>query len=70
MIEIKKITTKKELKQFVKFPFTLYKDCEYWVPPLTNDELETMDVSKNPVFKNAEAFYFLAFKGGKIYHKI
>ena len=70
MIELKKITSKKELKQFVKFPFKLYKDCKYWVPPLTNDELETMDVSKNPVFKNAEASYFLAFKDGEIVGRI
>jgi len=70
MIELKKITTKKELKQFVKFPFKLYKDCKYWVPPLTNDELGTMDVSKNPVFKNAEASYFLAFKDGETVGRI
>ncbi len=70
MIELKKITTKKELKQFVKFPFTLYKDCKYWVPPLTTDEMETMDVSKNPVFKNAEASYFLAYKDGKAVGRI
>ncbi len=70
MIELKEITTKKGLKQFVKFPFTLYKDCKYWVPPLTNDELETMDVSKNPVFKNAEASYFLAYKDGNVVGRI
>ena len=29
MIEIKEINTKKEMKQFVKFPFSLYKDNKY-----------------------------------------
>jgi len=70
MIELKKITTKKELLQFVKFPFELYKNCKYWVPPLINDEMETMNKVKNPVFKNAEAFYYLAYKEGKAVGRI
>ena len=58
MIEILPVETNKQLKQFVTFPFQLYKDSKYWVPPLIKDELETLDKSKNPVFKNAEADYF------------
>lgn len=70
MIEVKKVTNKKELKQFVTFPFKLYKDCQYWVPPLIKDEMETLDKAKNPVFKNAEATYFLAYKNGSIAGRI
>lgn len=70
MIEITKVTNPKELKQFVTFPFELYKNCPYWVPPLIKDEMETLDKSKNPVFKNAEAEYFLAHKNGKIVGRI
>ena len=70
MIEIKKLTTKKELKQFVTFPFQLYKNNIYWVPPLIKDELETLDESKNPVFKNAEASYYLAHKDGEVAGRI
>ena len=64
MITVKQISSKKELKKFVTFPFQLYKDCKYWVPPLIKDELETLDTTKNPVFKNAEASYYLAYKEG------
>ncbi|MDG1501184.1 MAG: GTP cyclohydrolase, partial [Ulvibacter sp.] len=70
MITIQEVTTNKQLVQFVKFPFKLYKECPYWVPPLTNDELETLDKTKNPVFKNAEASYFLAYKQGTIVGRI
>lgn len=70
MIEIIPVTNSKELKQFVTFPFTLYKDSPYWVPPLIKDEMETLDNEKNPVFKNAEAWYFLAKKDGKIAGRI
>lgn len=65
MINITQLTTKKELREFVTFPFKLYKDSKFWVPPLIKDEIETLDEDKNPVFKNAEAHYFLAKKDGK-----
>ncbi|MFK7810994.1 MAG: GTP cyclohydrolase [Maribacter sp.] len=70
MITLKEAKTKSELKQFVKFPYTLYKDSPYWVPPIINDELESFNKDKNPAFKNAEAWFFLAFKGGKIVGRI
>ena len=57
--------TTKELREFVTFPFSIYNKKSNWVPPLTNDELESMDRDKNPVFKNAEARFFLALKNGK-----
>ena len=51
MITIKEMKTKQELTQFVKFPFSLYDKSSNWVPPLINDELESMDPEKNPVFR-------------------
>ena len=65
MITLKEMTTPRELKQFVKFPFSLYKNEPNWVPPIVADELDSMDPAKNPVFKNAEARYFLAFAKAK-----
>ncbi|MDC6364532.1 MULTISPECIES: GTP cyclohydrolase [Flavobacteriaceae] len=70
MIQIKKVSTKADLKQFVKFPFALYKNSPYWVPPLIKDEMESFDKTKNPVFENAEAFFFLAYKEGKIVGRV
>ena len=66
MITIIEATTKKQLKDFVTFPFSLYKDHPYWVPPLINDELESFDKSINPVFDNAEAYFYLAYRDDKI----
>ncbi len=70
MITIKEMKTKKEMKDFVKFPFELYKDNIYWVPPIINDELASLDKTKNPVFENAEARYFTAIKDGRIVGRI
>ena len=70
MITTKKVTNKKELKQFVTFPFQLYKNSKYWVPPLIKDEMETLDAAKNPVFKNADADYYIAYKDGSMVGRI
>lgn len=67
---IKECFSAQEMKAFVKFPFSLYKNHPYWVPPIIADELETFDKTKNPVFKNAEAQFFLAFQGNKIVGRI
>ena len=70
MITVKEISTKKELKKFVKFPFKLYKDNKYWVPPIIKDEVSSFDKTKNPVFEHADARFFLAYENDKIVGRI
>jgi len=70
MISIKEATSRKDIKKFVTFPFSLYKDNKYWVPPIINDEIASFDPAKNPVFEDAEARYFLAYAGSKIVGRI
>ncbi|WP_445385136.1 GNAT family N-acetyltransferase [Robiginitalea sp. IMCC44478] len=70
MVEIKEVRSKSELKSFVCFPFDLYKDSPYWVPPIIKDEMESFDAQLNPVFQHAEARFFLAYKNGKIQGRV
>ncbi len=70
MIKIVEATNKKLLKEFVKFPFELYKNNPYWVPPVISDELKSFDKNENPIFENAEANYYLAYKNNKIVGRI
>ncbi|MDH7912620.1 GNAT family N-acetyltransferase [Winogradskyella sp. SYSU M77433] len=70
MITIKEAVSKKDLKDFVKFPFKIYKDSKYWVPPIIKQELETFDKDKNPIFNDAEARFFLAYKGNEIVGRV
>lgn len=69
-IEIKEVTTKRELKKFIKFNLDLYKDNAYVAPPLIADELVTLQKEKNPAFDFCETAYFLAYKNGKIVGRI
>jgi hypothetical protein len=70
MITIVQANTKKLLLEYVKFPFSLYKNNPYWVPPIIKDELESFDKTKNPVFKSADATFFLAYKNNEIVGRI
>jgi ribosomal protein S18 acetylase RimI-like enzyme len=70
MITLKKIISKREMKQFVTFPFSVYKDNKYWVPPIIKDEVDNFDPKKNPVFENADAQFFVAIRDGKIVGRI
>ncbi len=70
MILIKEANTKKLIADYVKFPFSLYKNHPYWVPPLIKEEIESFDKSKNPAFDSAEATLYLAYKGGEIVGRI
>ncbi|MEL1245801.1 GTP cyclohydrolase [Flavobacterium sp. DGU11] len=70
MITIKEAKTKKELKDFIKFSFDLYKGNPYWIPPIIAEELEGFDKDKNPAFEHAEARFYLAYRDNKIVGKV
>lgn len=69
-VEVREVKGKKELRKFVKFNIDLYKDNPYHVPGLIDEELVTLDPTKNPAFEVCDAVYFLAYKDGKIAGRI
>ena len=70
MITITEANSKALLKEYVKFPFKLYKNHPYWVPPLIQDDMETFDKTKNPAFQSAEAYFYLAYKNDEVVGRI
>ncbi len=69
-ITIKKVTTKRELREFIRFNYQLYKDNPYSVPDLFTDMLYTFNKKKNGAFEFCEADYFLAYQGNKIVGRV
>lgn len=70
VIDVVEINARKDLKRFVAFSFSLYSKNPYWTPPIINEEIDTLDQNTNPVFKNAKAHYFLAYKKDEIVGRI
>jgi len=70
MLKIKKVQTKKELLDFIKFPWKIYKDDPNWVPPLISERKEFFDPGKNPFFKHSNVEFFLAKRNSEIVGRV
>ena len=69
-IQIKKVETKRDLKDFIEFHYDLYEDNPYDVPNLFSDDMNTLSKDKNAAFEFCEAEYYLALKDGKIVGRV
>ena len=63
-IEIRRVSNRQELQQFVQFYYDLYRGNDCAVPYLYMDEMATLRHDKNPSFECCEAEYFMAFRDG------
>jgi GNAT superfamily N-acetyltransferase len=69
-ITIKKVETRKDLLDFIKLPWKIYKDYKYWVPPLISEKKAFFNPQVNPFYRHAEVVLFLAEKNGEIAGRI
>ena len=70
MIDIIKVSDNSELREFVMFPFKLYKGSKYWVPPIIEQEMNSFNRDLNPNLKNAEVELYMASKNDEIVGRI
>ena len=68
-IEIRPAQTKKEMKQFIRFNYELYKDNPYSVPDIYEDMVATFS-DKNPAMEFCDAVYYLAYRDGEIVGRV
>jgi hypothetical protein len=66
MYKICQAKTKKDIIDFVKFPFKLYKNHPYWVPPIINDEVNYFNPELNLLLKKVYFKLILVKKGEEI----
>ena len=62
---IKEVQSRKDLRDFVRFPIRLYKDCPHYVPNLYLDEMHAL-TEKNPMTRYSKTAKFLAYKDGEL----
>ena len=56
------VENKKDLNNFIKVPWKIYKNDPHWVPPLISQMKANLDQSKHPFFEHSEADLFIAKK--------
>ena len=69
-VTVKPVATNADLKAFVKFPLSLYKDCPFYVPGMYLDEIATLREDKNPMAKYCRSAKYLAYKDGKVVGRV
>jgi GNAT superfamily N-acetyltransferase len=69
-ISIKKVENDYEKNQFIKFPWKIYENDAYWVPPLLFDVKNNLDKKKNPFYDHSKMEMWLAEKEGKLAGRI
>ena len=69
-VSIKEVRTKRDLRQFAKFPNVLYKNNKYYVPQLISMDMATFSPKKNRAFEVCEGKYWLAYKDGELVGRV
>ena len=69
-VEIKKVSSKHDLKTFIELHYELYKGNQYDAPNLYSDELHTLSKETNAAFEFCEAEYYLAYKDGRLVGRV
>jgi hypothetical protein len=52
--------SKRDITKFIRFPFDLYRNNPYWVPPLLSEMRTLMNKKKHPFYFHSDADFFLA----------
>ncbi|MEE9272898.1 MAG: hypothetical protein V3U57_06495 [Robiginitomaculum sp.] len=65
-VTIISVSNKADIKQFLDFPYELYKADPQWRAPLRFERAAQIDPNKNPALKGLETQLFLAEKNGEI----
>lgn len=60
------VTEPSQMKAFLNFPYSLYKEDRNWVPPLYIQQRDLLDPTKNPYFNEADAVFFVAERNGVV----
>jgi len=62
---IQRVATSRQKKQFLQFPWTLYKGDPYWIPPLRDNQKEMVNYTRHPFYDRNTIQTFLAYRGEK-----
>ncbi len=64
------MTSSKELRQFIRFPWKIYRNDLCWVPPLLVDMKKLLDKSRHPFYRHSTAEFFLARRNDEVVGRI
>ena len=71
-MRVRKLDTRlgRDIKEFVSFPFELYRHSPRWVPPLISGVRTELNREKHPFYQHSTADFFVAESEGDILGRI
>jgi GNAT superfamily N-acetyltransferase len=69
-IVVERVAGSRQRKEFLQFPWTIYQNDAYWIPPLRLDEKENVGYTYNPFYDRNKIQTFLAYRGGEVVGRI
>ena len=67
-VTIREVQSNRDIKEFINFPLRLYRDSEYFVPPLYQDEKKLLKTGGDK--KISDSVFFLAERDGECVGRI
>jgi len=67
---IKPVATRRERKQFLQFPWDLYRGDPNWIPPLRITQKEMVGYAPHPFYERNQIQTFLALRGDRVCGRI
>jgi len=64
-VAIRRISSNREKRIFLTFPWRVYKNDPLWIPPLLPERAKAIDPEQGRFFKDGEAEFFIAWRGGQ-----
>lgn len=65
-LTIEQVQTAEERMEFIRFPWKVYRNDPYWVPPLISERVEFLDPERHPFYEHADVALFLARRDGEV----
>jgi hypothetical protein len=69
-VEVVEVESPGQLRDFIRYPFKLYRDVPQYVFPLLTERKEFFDQKKNPFYRTARVKLFLAMRDGEVCGRI
>jgi GNAT superfamily N-acetyltransferase len=67
---VKPVSSRRERKLFLQFPWELYRGDPNWIPPLRDNQKEAVGYTRQPFYERNSVQTFLAHRGGEVCGRI
>lgn len=69
-IEVREVASSADREDFLRLPWTIYRDDPLWVPPLLIERRDFINPRKHPFYLHGQAALFLARREGQVVGRI